>query len=203
MTYKNQSKYLQGIADGHNAFQFAHGDEVITDHQKRDILKSKITSIEKRLAELPANDIKRKQLGREKAVIQAQLSELKVFSDRHGIDRFFIQAAKEILSQGQFNIVMGEAVKMLKRYKELEYTVPENKLSDTTPRIKKEMAEAVKEFIAKGNSITKVPPVWDKRTMMNCDPQVMALTDAQKKIYKKLKRCGICKEDALREAQKP
>src|SRR4051794_16888181 len=122
--HKSTHRFMQGQADGHNPFAFAHGDEIMTDDQKRDVLKTKLAAIEKRLAELPANHQARKQLGREKHVIQTQLSDLKVFTDRNGVERFFVQAAKEILSGGQFNLVMAEAVKMLKRYKELEYGLP-------------------------------------------------------------------------------
>lgn len=35
------------------------------------------------------------------------------------------------------------------------------------------------------------------------DPRVAALTSEQHRVYKKLRACGICKEDALREAAKP
>lgn len=202
--YKSTHNYIQQKADGHNPFKLAQGDEVLTDAQKRDVLKSKLVAIEKRIAELPANHSARSQLVREKHVVETMLSELKEFRDKNGIEKFFIQAAKEILSVGQFNLVMAEALKMLKRYKEIEYETPPAKdFSSTANSVKVDLEQATREFIAKGGSITKVPSKSDRTPMMNVDPRVTALTAAQHKIFKKLRTCGICKEDALREAMKP
>lgn len=200
--YKGTHEYLQQKASGHNPFRLAHGDEVMTDDQKRDALKTKLAAIEKRLAELPANHESRKQLGREKHVIETMLSDLKVFDDKNGIEKFFVQAAKEILSSGQFNLVMAEALKMLKRYKEIEYGVPPTTSYANAPKaVKLDLEQATREFIAKGGSVTKVHE--NRRPMMNVDPRIASMTDAQHKIYKKLRDCSICKEDAIREAMKP
>ncbi|QEH36561.1 hypothetical protein OJF2_51450 [Aquisphaera giovannonii] len=199
--YKGNSQFMQHQSDARNPFNFAHGDEIMTDDQKRDVLKTKIAAIDKRLSELPANHPTRKQLGREKAVVQAQLSELKVFKDTNGIERFFITAAKEILSQGQYNLVLAEAMKMLRRYKEIEYGVTPSKVSEMPKEMKQDLEEAVKGFIAKGGSITKLPSNNRKGGLP--DPELSLLTSEQRRIYQKLRSCGICKEDALKEAKKP
>jgi hypothetical protein len=199
--YKNNSQFMQHAADARNPFNFAQGEEVMTDDQKRDVLKTKIAAIEKRLAELPANHSSRKQLGREKAVLQTQISDLKVLKDTNGVEKFFIKAAKEILSQGQYTLVMAEAMKMLRRYKEIEYGVAPNKINDMPKEMKQDLESAVKDFIAKGGSITKVPESNRKGGLP--DPELASLSAEQHRIYKKLRSCGICKEDALREAKKP
>jgi hypothetical protein len=201
--YKSTHSHMQNHADARNPFNFAQGDQLLTEDQKRENLKLKIAATDKRLAEMPQNHPQRKVLGQEKATAQMQLAGIGKKDTIFGAEHFFIRAAKDVLSVGQYNIVMKAAVQMMKKYQEAELGKEFKSTKEMPKAMKEDLEDAIRQYTAKGGSVEIIPEGKRKYTSDGWDSQLSLLTVEQRKICKKLRSCGISKDDALQEAKKP
>ena len=89
------------------------GLPALTDEERRDSLKSKLQSIQAQIIATPRGKM-RQALGREKFRLQEEMRAIRPKLRCPDAKNHFITAAKAMLSQGQFNLVMNEAVRLSK-----------------------------------------------------------------------------------------
>lgn len=109
--YKRQSEINQ--ARNNRATDMSHvcEEETLTDEQKRENL---VLLMKKMNEEMKVCTSRRaKELGKLIHETGQQIHALRPKKKAPGVERFFIDAAREILTKAQFDIVMGRAVCLL------------------------------------------------------------------------------------------
>lgn len=83
----------------------------ISDEKLRENLVKNWKHLRNSLVQYPKNSRKRKQIGLELLDLQDRIHEIRPKKKAPGVENYFINAARDILTKAQFNIIMSRAVK--------------------------------------------------------------------------------------------
>ena len=89
-------------------------DGTLSDEQLRENLVIKAKQLQSALILFPKNSKERKLLGLEKSKIEKKINSIRPKRTAKGVDQYFIDAARDLLTRTQFNTLMNLAVKKLK-----------------------------------------------------------------------------------------
>ena len=108
--YKGASDKAQDGARRLKLGELAHGEQELTDEQRRDSLKARVRAIETELAILPKKSAYRRQLCLEKNETIEQMRAIRPKKSARGVAPYFIDVIRESVTKAQFNIYMATAV---------------------------------------------------------------------------------------------
>lgn len=90
---------------------------VSQDEQMRQNLVARLKMIEAKLPHVPKKSQERKNLGQEKFELQEKINAIRPTLRCQGVEQFFIDSARDILTKFQFDRIMGIAADRLRAAK--------------------------------------------------------------------------------------
>lgn len=107
MAYKKSSKQYQAKADRITLSDFVKDGEDLFGEDRLKMLRAEVQKIEVELLKSPIPS-RRKQLGKMKFILQAELTRMKGIK-RPGLEKFFIESARRILPKEIMHQIWEEA----------------------------------------------------------------------------------------------
>jgi len=90
-------------------------DNALNNEQLRENLVLQLNRLKQKILLLDKKSLERKTIGQEMQVLQNKINEIRPAKKAKGVDNYFIDAAREILTPPHFNLLMGKAVAMMKK----------------------------------------------------------------------------------------